>query len=163
MTTKTNPLNSVRRIVLVLGAVFALVAAGGVGAAAENFMRDADADNAVAIRGCVIRFDERDAEGNTVPRIHANSSHYCVGVTEVTIENGDLVVYSNTVGPIVSLAVSPDESLAKLGFTCGGSGGGHRTAVRCYDRDGVKVDADSPRMYGQYNNLWLTWFTWQDD
>lgn len=152
---------TIRRLIIVVAAVFALITAGAVGAAAQSFFRDAHWKNKVAIRGCVVRFDERDADGKTVPRIHANEAHYCVGVTHLAIEEGDLVAYSNTEGPIVSLAVSPDESLAKLGITCGGSGGGHRTAIRCYDREGVKIDADSPQMYGTYNNLWLTWFTWQ--
>lgn len=152
-----------RRGVAVVLLAFALVAAGVAGATAENYLRDAKHDNKIAIRGCVIRFDEKDDAGKTVPRIHANSSHYCVGVDRIGVEDGDLVVYSNTVGPIVSLAVSPDESLAEQGITCGGSGGGNRTAIRCYDRDGVKIDADSSRMHGTYNNLWLTWFTWQDN
>lgn len=151
-----------RRIIAVVVLSFALVAAGVAGATAENFMRDAKHNNKIAIRGCVIRFDEKAADGSVVPRIHANSAHYCVGVTRVAVEDGDLAIYSNTPGEIVSVAVSPDESLARLGYTCGASGGGYRTIVRCYDRDGVKVDADSPRMYGRYNNLWMTWFTWQD-
>lgn len=152
-----------RRIVAVVVLAFALVAAGVAGATAENYLRDASHDNKIAIRGCVIRFDERDAAGNTVPRIHANSSHYCVGVTGLEVQDdGDLVVYSNTVGPIVSLAVSPDETLAAKGLTCGGSGGGYSTTIRCYDRNGNKVAADSPTMYGAYSNMWLTWFTWQD-
>ena len=153
---------NLRRLAIAVVAAVSLIAAGVVGAAAENYFRDASWKNKVAIRGCVVRFDERDAAGKTVPRIHANQAHYCVGVTRLAIEKGDLVAYSNTQGPIVSLAVSPDESLTKLGITCGGTGGGYRTAIRCYDREGVKIDADSPRMYGTYNNLWLTWFTWQD-
>ncbi|MFW6599350.1 hypothetical protein ACQBAU_12040 [Propionibacteriaceae bacterium Y2011] len=153
----------VRRIVIGLVAAFALVGAGAVGATAEDYLRDANHNDKVAIRGCVIRFDERNAAGETVPRIHANSAHYCVGVTGVEVEDdGDLLIRSNTPGPIMSLSVSPDESLARLGYTCGASGGLSTTIIRCYDRDGVKIAADSPRMYGAYNNLWLTWFTWQD-
>ncbi len=145
-------------------ALLAALTVGGVtGAAANNYLRDAHHYNKIAIRGCVIRFDERDPEGVTVPRIHANESHYCVGVTSLAVNpvNGDLEVRSNTPGPIVSLSVSPDESLTKLGISCGGSGGGGITRIRCYDREGDPVRADSKEIYGQYNNLWLSWFTWQ--
>lgn len=152
------------RPLMVLGAAVALVLAGAVGAAAESYLRPAKWDNKIAIRGCVIRFDQKTPEGFTQPRIHANSAHICVGVTKVYADraNGDLVVEDNTPGPIVSLAVSPDESLAAKGISCGGSGGTSVTRIRCYGRDGHRVSAHSSEIYGPYNNLWLTWFTWQD-
>lgn len=156
-----KPSTAVRRIVAVLVVSFAVIVGGIAGATAENYLRDASHTNKVAIRGCVIRFDEKAPDGSVVPRIHANTAHYCVGVSRIAVEDGDLAIYSDTSGQIMTVVASPDESLAKLGYTCGASGGGYRTIVRCYDRDGVKVDADSPRMYGPYNNLWMTWFTWQ--
>ncbi|MGD7707788.1 hypothetical protein [Microlunatus sp. Y2014] len=126
-------------------------------------MREAKHDNQIAIRGCVIRFDQRDAAGNTKPYIHANKSHICVGPTHLEVEDdGDLVVYDNTVGPIVSVAVSPDETMTANGLSCGASGGSGKTTIRCYDRDGNRIAADSPEMYAPLSNLWLTWFTWQD-
>lgn len=154
----------VRWAAMALAAVGVFVAGGAVGAAADNYLRDASYKNKIAVRGCVVRFDERDPGGVTQPRIHANPSHYCVGVTGVAVnpDNGDLEVRSNTRGPIVSLSVSPDETLAARGISCGGSGGGGITRIRCFDRDGAKVRADGPEIYGTYSNLWLTWFTWQD-
>lgn len=141
------------------------VVGGAVTATAEDYLRDAKHDNKVAIRGCVVRFDKKDASGEkTVPTIHANESHYCVGVTDVDVEaDGDLVVRSDTVGPIMSLAVSSDETLTEKGITCGGSGGGGTTIVRCFDRDGTKVRADGREIHGARSNLWLSWFTWQDE
>ncbi|HEY6739820.1 MAG TPA: hypothetical protein VI076_13325 [Actinopolymorphaceae bacterium] len=149
---------------LALAITAAAVVGAGVGAAAENYLREAHHNNKIAIRGCVIRFDERDDAGKTVPRIHANPSHYCVGVSSIAVnpDNGDLEVRSATKGPIVSLAVSPDETLTSRGISCGGSGGGGITRIRCFDRDGVRLRADGPELYGTYSNLWLTWFTWQD-
>lgn len=149
---------------LALGIIGCLSVGGAAGATAENYLRDAKHDNKIAIRGCVVRFDERTPDQKTVPRIHANPSHYCVGVTSLTVnpDNGDLEVRSNTQGPIVSLAVSPDETLAARGISCGGSGGGGITRIRCFDRDGVRLRADGPELFGTYSNLWLTWFTWQD-
>ena len=149
-------------IALAVGA--ALTLGGAVGAAAENFRRDASHDNKIAIRGCAIRFDERDAHKKTVPRIHANQAHYCVGVSSVSADakTGELVVRSETEGPIVSLAVSPDETLTERGISCGASGGGHVTRVRCFDRDGTRLRADGPELFGKYSNLWLNWTTWQD-
>ena len=153
-----------RLMAILAAAIGVFVAGGAVGVAADNYLREAKHDNKIAIRGCVVRFDERDADEVTQPRIHANQAHYCVGVTDITVnpENGDLEVRSDTQGPIVSLAVSPDETLAARGISCGGSGGGGITRIRCFDRDGAPVRADGPEIYGTYSNLWLTWFTWQD-
>ncbi|MFX4272048.1 hypothetical protein ACQBAR_15540 [Propionibacteriaceae bacterium Y1685] len=153
---------AVRRGVIVFISALALLASGMIGAAAENYMRDANSDNKVAIRGCVVRFDERDAAGKTVPRIYANNAHYCVGVTSVSVVDGDLQVLSNNHEPVMSLVVSSDETLTRYGISCGASGGLASTVIRCYDRTGAKVNADSPRMYGAGSNLWLTWFSWQD-
>lgn len=152
------------RIALGLALLIGLTVGGAAGAVADNFLRDASHTNKIAIRGCVVRFDERDDAGLTTPRIHANQAHYCVGVTSIAVnsDNGDLEVRSNTVGPIVSLAVSPDETLTARGISCGGSGGGGITRIRCYDRTGNRVRADSAELFGTYSNLWLTWFTWQD-
>lgn len=152
------------RPLLVLGAALALILAGAVGAAAENYLRPAKHDNKIAIRGCVVRFDQKTPAGFTQPRIHANSAHICVGVTEVYADRttGELVVKDNTQGPIVSLSVSPDESMTAKGISCGASGGTATTRIRCYGRDGHRIAAHSSEMYGPYNNLWLTWFTWQD-
>lgn len=152
------------RLAIGIALLIGMTLGGAAVAVADNYLRDADHKNKIAIRGCVIRFDERDEAGLTVPRIHANPSHYCVGVTSLAVnpDNGDLEVRSNTKGPIVSLAVSPDETLAARGISCGGSGGGGITRIRCFDRDGNRLRADGEELYGTYSNLWLTWFTWQD-
>ncbi|MGH3734812.1 MAG: hypothetical protein ACRDT6_04195 [Micromonosporaceae bacterium] len=149
---------------LVVGLVGVVAFGGGV-AFAEDYLRPADPANPISIRGCVIRFDTLSSTGKSVvPRIHANSTHMCVGVTSVKADwagNGDLIV-TNTGGPgvVVSLAVSPDETLVRKGISCGGSGGTYTTTVICYDRAGNHVPAYSLKMYGSTSNLWLNWTMW---
>ncbi|MGD7788539.1 hypothetical protein ACQCX2_09470 [Propionibacteriaceae bacterium Y1700] len=151
----------ITRTAAVLGTAAAITLGGVVGAAAENYMRPADSENPIAVAGCVIRFDEREGT-KTIPRIHANQSHMCVGVTDVEVnEDGDLVVNSDKQGAIVSLVVSPDETMSKMGLSCGGSGGIGHTTVRCYDRTGKHVRADGPDIYNPWGNLWLSWFIWE--
>lgn len=116
----------------------------------------------VSHSGCVIRFDQRTEDGLTAPRIYHNSVHYCLGVESVRADypSGDLVIEQSSSGPIISVMVSPDETLAKRGISCGASGGVSVTVVRCYNRLGVKVDAYGPEIYGQYSNLWIAWSKW---
>lgn len=88
----------------------------------------------------------------------------CVGVTSVAVDwgrTGDLIV-RNKGGPgtIVSLTVSPDETLTARGISCGASGGLQLTRIRCHDRYGHHVPAYSLKMYGRYANYWLAWFMW---
>ncbi|MGH3647618.1 MAG: hypothetical protein ACRDTM_10660 [Micromonosporaceae bacterium] len=137
---------------------------GGGVAFADNYMRPADPDNPIAVRGCVIRFDTlSDSGASVVPRIHANSAHMCVGVTSVRADwnDGALVLNdSNSKGSIVSMSVSPDETLTRKGIRCGGSGGGKVSRVYCYDQSGNFVPAHSKKLYGSLSNLWVTWHMW---
>lgn len=115
------------------------------------------------IRGCVIRFDHKDRHGRTVPRKHINRTHACVGVHRVYADRrtGELVLTGPHGGAIVFITVSPDETLLARGITCGASGGVGVTRLRCYDRQGQQVPADSPRIYGRSANLWIGWVSWQ--
>lgn len=158
-----------RTIAAVIGGL-ALIVAGAFVATSLSYIHPESPDNPVAVRGCVIRFDELSATGKSVvPRIHANESHYCVGVTSVSADwsddwtKGDLRIYNDgSADPIVSLVIDEDESFSQRGITCGGSGGGSLTRIRCYDRDGVKVPAYSLDLYGANMNLWVTWIMWDE-
>lgn len=116
----------------------------------------------ITIRGCVIRFDRRTASGATEPRIHANETHRCVGVTRVDADRntGELVIKSDIHEPIITISVSPDETLVQRGISCGASGGLGVTRISCYDRDGKQVAADSRAIYGPSANLWVGWTSW---
>lgn len=122
----------------------------------------AEPNGSVSIRGCVIRFDELTPTGATKPRIHANETHRCVGVTRVHAdrESGDLFIRSDSHAPIMSISVSPDETLAQRGITCGASGGIGLTRIRCFDRDGNQVAAHSAAIFGPRANLWVGWTSW---
>jgi hypothetical protein len=153
--------------VAALGLAALIVIAGGGTAAARltDYMFDEDTSNPTAARGCVVRFDTLTPSGASVaPRIHANESHTCVGVSSVSLDwsNGDLII-NNTGGSnnVVSVFAEEDETLAQRDIQCGPSGGGTTTRIRCY-RDGVKIPAYSLEMYGPNVNLWVGWTMWMD-
>lgn len=117
----------------------------------------------VQLRGCVIRFDRKDRMGRTLARKHVNRAHACLGVRSVRIDyrTGELVLTGSRGGAIVFISVSPDETLTAKGISCGPSGGLAVTRLRCFDRQGRKVPAYSPRLYSPRANLWIGWLTWQ--
>lgn len=145
-------------MLIVTGFVGGAYYAGGVG----NTM-PANPANPISISGCVIRFDKLSHSRQTViPRIHADSAHMCVGVTRIAVDSrrtGDLIVHHER-RTIVSLSVSPDETLVAKGISCGASKAAETSRIRCYDRFGNHVPAYSKKMYGRYSNYWLTWFMW---
>lgn len=134
-----------------------------LGATIRPALTPASASNPIVARGCVIRYDTLNGAGTAVvPRIHEDAGHICVGVTSIGLEaNGDLRI-DNVGGPwkIVTAVVTVDESLAALGLICGVSGGGTVSIVRCYDRTGVRVRADSLVMYGAGRNIWFHALNW---
>jgi len=150
-----------RTLLITIGLVMLTLLAGTAGAVGSAYMYAPSVDNPIATSGCVIRFDEKTRAGNTRPTIHANGTHYCIGAASARADypSGDLVIDMQTVGPIVSIAVSPDETLVSRGIDCGASGGAGTIRVRCYDRYG-KVKAYSPKMYANTANLWIGWTSW---
>jgi hypothetical protein len=120
------------------------------------------ASSHLVLGGCVIRFDTRSATGKSVvPRIHANSTHHCVGITSARADwsTGDLIITAGD-SVVVTTIVGIEESFAKRNITCGPSGGGLTTRIQCY-REGVKVPAYSLALYGPTMNLWLIYEWWR--
>jgi hypothetical protein len=150
-----------RTLLITIGLVMLTLLAGTAGAVGSAYMYAPSVDNPIATSGCVIRFDEKTRAGNTRPTIHANSTHFCIGVTSVSAAypSGDLVIKMNSVGPIVNIALSPDETLVSRGIDCGASGGIGTVTIKCYDRFG-RVKAYSPKMYAKTSNLWFGATSW---
>lgn len=130
-------------------------------AVGANYQYPASLANPLVTRGCVIRFDQR-VDGRTVPRIHANAAHYCVGVRRVYAEypSGDLVIEVQPVGPMVTINVIEDETLSARGIQCGPSGADLVVRVSCYSRSGAKAKAYGSTIHGTYSNLWFSTTNW---
>lgn len=153
-----------RKLAAIAVVLFTALAGVVVGVAvAQTYMSPASVDNPIAIRGCVIRFATKNSRGQTVPTIHANSSHHCVGIPTVSVDpnNGDIVLgqYAGGSKVIVTQSVSADETLTARGIACGGSGTSI-VRIRCYDRSGTKLPGTSSKLYGTYANLWVTVIMW---
>lgn len=120
---------------------------------ASSWAADYDPDNPPTVTGCVIRFY------STGPQIHENSAHLCTGANSVEVtEDGDLLITSDWQGPVVSIAVNPDESLVLLGILAGASDGLGKTKIKFWSAEtGQRVRADSPTLVCQWCNLWITW------
>jgi hypothetical protein len=148
-----------RTLITVFGIVL-LTLIGATAATGSAYVQTVSADNPIVDRGCVIRFD-RTLNGYTAPRIHANSTHTCVGIKRVYAEkpSGDLVIEGESAGAIVTINVTMDETFAQRDIQCGPSGGIPVVRVRCY-KDGVKVKAYSRAIRHPYANLWFGTRSW---
>ena len=164
----SSPIRMGRRVLYVVGIAVVFLAGAALGPAAvkaaiSGYISPASTSNPVALGGCVIRFDTLSASGKSViPRIHANASHHCVGITSVRADwaNGDLVVTSDE-SVVTTILVGTDESFAKRGLFVGPSGGGKETRIRIYDMQHHKIPAYSLKLYGPSMNLWLIAVWWK--
>lgn len=98
------------------------------------------------------------------PYIHTNTAHASINVDAVFIDDvGDVRVEHSGMGVVVSVTMSPDETVAGMkGIIGGGSGGTGATRFRLFDtRIGRRLNLSRPEDYarvaGEYSNLWLTW------
>jgi len=113
------------------------------------------------VSGCVLRFDTPDGS----PRIHANYSHHCTGVSDVFInKNGDLEVTQTMAArnAVIFAFAQADETLVARDIQVGASGGINRTVYRFYDgKLGRKLNlrsaSDRKRIQGNSSNLWVGW------
>lgn len=132
--------------------------------AQQDYLRPAQLGNPIVLRGCVIRFDQLSSTGKSVrPRILANSSHICVGVTSIRVDwdhGGDLILENaDTDEPVIVAFAEEDETLVSRDISCGPSGGHQSTRIACY-RDGTHIPAHSLQMYHRYANLWVGIQNW---
>jgi len=140
------------RSLAVVGLLVALVL-GIVGTATANPGRRYNPDSPPIVTGCIIRFT------SSGPVIHDNSWHHCTGADSVSVRsNGDLLLRHDRHGPIISVTVSPDESLSRRNIIAGASNGVNETVIRFQNaRTGKAVRADSSRLVCTYCNIWVTW------
>ena len=118
---------------------------------------DSRASTQPTMSGFAMRFD--DPTG--APRVHANAQHISVGVRDITVTDRGVEI-SHDGGPIVSMVVTPDETLIERGLKFGLSGGGGNTVLRIWDEKAsryldLRKSADWDRVRGPYCNLWIVW------
>lgn len=116
--------------------------------------------------GGVIRLDKSG------PYIHENTTHANVGIRYVTIDGRDLEIRHGLPGTgakIVSINVTPDETIAGLkGIICGPSGGGGRTRIRFYSTKlnrtlNLSNSSDYDLVSGSLANIWVHFVHLCDD
>lgn len=106
------------------------------------------------IGGGVIRLDPTQGV-----YLHTNNTHHSVGIESTRIdEGGDLEIRRFSGGAVVSLSVTPDETLTRLGITLGVSGGGIVSKIHFYNRQGQRLNLNNNDHYKQVaaatSNIW---------
>lgn len=111
--------------------------------------------------GCV-RFDERDADGYVVPRLHMNEAHNTCGIVSVSAsrdvpaDKRDLQFVTEGGGAIGTMLFKPDETMTAMGVHTGPSGGQPNTRCPLYI-NGTRYPANSSKFYHPFANLWCFW------
>lgn len=148
------------RVIAAMGAAVVGLAGGAVvaesqAASAAEGSSAQRAQSQLSIGGCVIRLY---AAG---PRIHANSSHTCVGVRSVQITGmGRLQVNYVQSARTVSLTANADELLVARGIHAGANGTTRYATITLYDsrlerRLHLGRAADYRRAAGSTANVWF--------
>ncbi|PGS48700.1 hypothetical protein [Bacillus sp. AFS041924] len=110
-------------------------------------------------RGGVIRLSPKGVY------LHVNSTHHSVGIKSVKINNsGNLEIATESVAPIISINVSPDETLAQRGVIAGASVGNQTTIIK-FSKNGkalnLKRSSDYNLIASDVSNIWVSWLSHQ--
>jgi len=110
-------------------------------------------------RGGVIRI------GTNGVYLHVNSTHHSVGIKSVKINKaGNLEIATELVSPIISINVSPDETLAQKGIIAGASVGSQTTIIK-FSKNGRSLNLNRTSDYkliaSDVSNLWVSWISHQ--
>lgn len=134
-----------------------------VAALSSNYILQKAPIQEMILEGGVIRLDY---DG---PFILSNKTHIAVGLNNLYIdERGDLVIIRDAENAsLVSIDVTLDEDLAGRGISCGVSGGGFKTIVVFYNKDGQKLDLNNFSEYSQiagpYANIFVSFIAINND
>ncbi|MFL5685537.1 MAG: hypothetical protein ACJ77D_05735 [Chloroflexota bacterium] len=115
----------------------------------------------IVFRGGVIRI------GASI-YLHDNATHASSGIRKLTLENCNLVIWTDVVDEsqeqIIQADAEEDETLSRLQVQAGISGGGTKATVYLYI-NGRRVCANDPRFGRDAANLWvgLTYLTQKTD
>jgi hypothetical protein len=140
-------------VALVIAAILAASsAAGAVIHEGAPLGGGIDSSSHMVIRGCAIRLT------NAGPYLHMNSSHDCTGFAKVAYTaSGWLEITSDSALPVVSVSVSPDETLSTHCILAGARGGGKSTLIRFFNAcTGKVVKAQDKYLHGSGTNVWVT-------
>lgn len=117
--------------------------------------------------GCPIRLDAGTVAGGGSfssggPYIIADGPHVAVGVVSVEVNSaGNLLITTDgSFSPICIAHVTPDETLAGRGISCGPSVGTTTTVVS-FSKADVQLDlttqTDWDKVAGSSSNIWVSW------
>lgn len=152
-TTRARAGAVLAAVVLGLTGGLAVTQTGDARAAGETHAQRAQ--SSLTIGGCVVRLTPSG------PRIHANSSHTCVGVKGVRITaQGRLQIMYTTSRRSVALTAGADETLTSRGIRAGVNGTRTYATVTLYDgrlerRLHLRRAADYRRAAGWTSNVWF--------
>ncbi|MCI0686970.1 MAG: hypothetical protein L0Y54_07010 [Sporichthyaceae bacterium] len=137
-------------------------AATGKVAATEDGIAIGDRTG-LRFRGAVIRFPPGDVRGAGRPYIHDNATHVALGVKSVSVDSaGNLVIKTNGMSPVVSAAVSGDETLSARGII-GGASVGAVTRITFYQVGTGRLRLNRQTHWnaiaGDRANVWVTWIS----
>ncbi|MET3196055.1 hypothetical protein [Bacillus sp. OAE603] len=110
-------------------------------------------------RGGVIRLGAKGVY------LHVNSTHHSVGIRSVKINSsGNLEIGTENVSPIISVNVSPDETLAQKSVIAGASVGNTTTVIK-FSKNGKPLNLNKASDYkliaSDVSNLWVQWASHQ--
>jgi hypothetical protein len=117
--------------------------------------------------GCAIRLEDGTVSGGGAfasggPVIIADGPHVAVGVVSVAVNgSGNLVITTDgSFNPICIAHVTPDETLAARGISCGPSVGTVTTVVS-FSKADVQLDLTTQlgwdAVSGSSSNIWVSW------
>lgn len=119
-----------------------------------QFTHEQKPTSSLLIGGGVIRIDPTEGV-----YLHTNETHHSVGIESVFINaGGDLEIKRYSGSKVVTTSITPDETIARLGITFGLSGGGTRSVLQAYNRQGKRLNLNVPEDYAQVAsptaNIW---------